>query len=128
VIATEDDEVVTPYANAFLPEAPNVTNITVQQQCPQDSTDHLELAYDPVALADVLNALDPANPVRVPCVPVLPLTGPVSRMRTAEEENSRYAASPASSVTRTRSATSWRSRGSQPETGTSASSCSCSQR
>ena len=29
----EDDEVVTPYTNAFLPAAPNVTNITVQNQC-----------------------------------------------------------------------------------------------
>jgi triacylglycerol esterase/lipase EstA (alpha/beta hydrolase family) len=77
VIASEDDQVVTPYTNAFLPAATNVTNITVQQQCPQDSTDHLELAYDPVALAEVLNALDPANPVQIPCVPVLPLTGPV---------------------------------------------------
>jgi triacylglycerol esterase/lipase EstA (alpha/beta hydrolase family) len=76
VIASEDDQVVTPYTNAFLPAAANVTNITVQQQCSQDTTDHLELAYDPVALATVLNALDPANPVQVPCVPVLPLTGP----------------------------------------------------
>jgi triacylglycerol esterase/lipase EstA (alpha/beta hydrolase family) len=76
VIATQDDQVVTPYTNAFLPDAPNVTNITINQQCTQDTTDHLELAYDPVALALVLNALDPANPVQVPCVPVLPLTGP----------------------------------------------------
>jgi hypothetical protein len=30
-----------------------------------------------VAMADMLNALDPASPVRVPCVPVLPSTGPV---------------------------------------------------
>jgi pimeloyl-ACP methyl ester carboxylesterase len=76
VIESRDDEVVTPYTNAFLPAAPNVTNITVQNQCPADQSDHLELAYDPVALADVLNALDPAAPVSVPCVPVLPLTGP----------------------------------------------------
>jgi hypothetical protein len=27
-------------------------------------------------MADMLNALDPAQPVRVPCVAVLPLTGP----------------------------------------------------
>jgi hypothetical protein len=42
-----------------------------------DQTDHLEIAADPVALADVLNALDPAHPVRVPCLTVLPITGPV---------------------------------------------------
>lgn len=77
VIETRDDEVVTPYTNAFLPAAPNVTNITVQDQCPADQSDHLQLAYDPVALADVLNALDPSHPVQVPCLPVLPGTGPV---------------------------------------------------
>jgi triacylglycerol esterase/lipase EstA (alpha/beta hydrolase family) len=77
VIESTDDEVVTPYTNAFLPAAPNVTNITLQQQCPLDATDHLEIAYDPVAMADLLNALDPASPVRVPCLVVLPVTGPV---------------------------------------------------
>jgi triacylglycerol esterase/lipase EstA (alpha/beta hydrolase family) len=76
VIESRGDEVVTPYTNAFLPAASNVTDITVQNQCPADASDHLELAYDPVALADVLNALDPSAPVDVPCVPVLPITGP----------------------------------------------------
>ena len=76
VIETKDDEVVTPYKNAFLPAGPNVTNITVQNQCPLDQSDHLEIAADPVALADTLNALDPAHPVAVPCLPVLPVTGP----------------------------------------------------
>lgn len=77
VIESTGDEVVTPYTNSFLPAAPNVTDITLQQQCPLDATDHLEIAYDPVAMADMLNALDPADPVRVPCLVVLPLTGPV---------------------------------------------------
>jgi triacylglycerol esterase/lipase EstA (alpha/beta hydrolase family) len=77
VIETRDDEVVTPYANAFLPPGPNVTNITLQNQCPLDSSDHLEIASDPVAMADILNALDPAQPVKVPCLLVLPVTGPV---------------------------------------------------
>ncbi len=76
VIETRDDEVVTPYTNAFLPAGPNVTNITVQNQCPLDESDHLELAYDPVAMADMLNALDPAQPVSVPCLLVLPVVGP----------------------------------------------------
>lgn len=76
VIATKDDETVTPYTNAFLPAAPNVTNITVQNQCRLDASDHAEIASDPVAMADMLNGLDPARPVRVPCVPVAPLTGP----------------------------------------------------
>ena len=76
VIETRNDEVVTPYTSAFL-SGPDVTNIIVQNQCPLDQSDHLELAADPVALADVLNALDPAAPVTVPCLVVLPLTGPV---------------------------------------------------
>jgi triacylglycerol esterase/lipase EstA (alpha/beta hydrolase family) len=77
VIESVDDEVVTPYTNAFLPAAANVTNITVNRQCVLDSSDHLEIAADPVALADMLNALDPAHPVHVPCLVVLPVTGPV---------------------------------------------------
>jgi triacylglycerol esterase/lipase EstA (alpha/beta hydrolase family) len=74
VIESRYDEVVTPYTSAFLSGA---TNIVLQNQCPLDLTDHLEIAADPVALADVLNALDPAHPVRVPCLTVLPVTGPV---------------------------------------------------
>jgi triacylglycerol esterase/lipase EstA (alpha/beta hydrolase family) len=77
VIETRGDEVVTPYRNSFLPAAPNVSNITLQNQCPLDASDHLEIAGDPVAMADMLNALDPAQPVKVPCLVVLPLTGPV---------------------------------------------------
>src|SRR5580693_1847837 len=77
VIESRDDEVVTPYTNAFLPAGPNVTNITLQNQCPLDESDHLEIANDPVAMADMLNALDPAQPVKVPCLLVLPVTGPV---------------------------------------------------
>ena len=76
VIESWDDVVVTPSTNAFLPAAPNVTNITVNRQCLLDSSDHLEIVADPVAMADMLNALDPAHPVRVPCLVVLPVTGP----------------------------------------------------
>jgi triacylglycerol esterase/lipase EstA (alpha/beta hydrolase family) len=77
VIESKDDEVVTPYTNAFLPAAPNVTNITLQNQCSLDGSDHLEIAADPVAMADMLNALDPADPVKVPCLAVFPVSGPV---------------------------------------------------
>jgi triacylglycerol esterase/lipase EstA (alpha/beta hydrolase family) len=77
VITTTKDEVVTPYTSAFLPPAPNVTNITVQDQCVLDNTDHTEIAYDPIALTDMLNALDPAHPRPVPCEIVNPFTGPV---------------------------------------------------
>jgi triacylglycerol esterase/lipase EstA (alpha/beta hydrolase family) len=77
VIATTGDEVVTPYTSAFLPAAANVTNLTVQHQCLLDGTDHLEVSYDPIALTDVLNALDPAHPRPIPCQVVLPITGPL---------------------------------------------------
>ncbi|MEV7177422.1 alpha/beta fold hydrolase [Kitasatospora sp. NPDC093679] len=77
VIATRFDEVVTPYTNAFLPAGPHVTDLTVQDQCPLDATDHLEIGYDPIALTDVLNALDPAHPRPIPCQVVLPVTGPL---------------------------------------------------
>jgi triacylglycerol esterase/lipase EstA (alpha/beta hydrolase family) len=77
VIETSGDEVVTPFANAFLPAASNVTNITVQNQCAQDASEHLELANDPIAMADMLNALDPQHPVTVPCLTVEPLIGPI---------------------------------------------------
>jgi triacylglycerol esterase/lipase EstA (alpha/beta hydrolase family) len=77
VIATTQDTVITPYTSAFLAAAPNVTNITVQDQCARDLSDHLEIGYDPIALTDVLNALDPAAPQTVPCKLVLPITGPV---------------------------------------------------
>ncbi len=77
VIATRWDEVITPYTSSFLAPAPNVTGITVQDQCSGDLADHLEIAYDPIALTDVLNALDPAHPRAVPCEVVLPVTGPL---------------------------------------------------
>jgi triacylglycerol esterase/lipase EstA (alpha/beta hydrolase family) len=71
VIETKYDQVVTPYQSAFL-SGGNVTNITVQSQCGLDFTDHIGIAFDPIALADMLNALDPAHPVPVPCLLVLP--------------------------------------------------------
>jgi len=56
VIETTHDEVVTPYTNAFLHGA-NVTNITVQEQCPEDPTGHIGMDWDSPALQNVLNQL-----------------------------------------------------------------------
>lgn len=76
VIETADDEVVTPYTNAFLPAAGNVQNITLQTQCAQDHSDHLSIPYDSNALQDVINALGPDNPAFQPaCATVGPLIG-----------------------------------------------------
>ena len=74
VIETRNDEIVTPYTSAFLSGA-DVTNILLQNVCPLDQTDHIGIADDTVALHLVLNALDPAHPQAVPCVPVLPILG-----------------------------------------------------
>lgn len=61
VIETDQDEVITPYGNAFLTPARNVTNTLVQAICPGDNSEHLGIPYDPVAQRLVLNALDPAT-------------------------------------------------------------------
>jgi triacylglycerol esterase/lipase EstA (alpha/beta hydrolase family) len=74
VIQSRDDEVVTPYSSAFL-SGPNVTNITLQQQCRLDHGEHLSMPYDSIADRDVLNALDPAHALKPRCVPVLPVLG-----------------------------------------------------
>jgi hypothetical protein len=56
VIESTHDEVVTPYTNAFL-SGPNVTNITVQEQCPEDPTRHVGMNWDSPSLQNVLNQL-----------------------------------------------------------------------
>jgi triacylglycerol esterase/lipase EstA (alpha/beta hydrolase family) len=78
VIETDRDEVVTPYTNAFLPAAANVQDITVQQQCPQDASDHISIPYDSNVLQDMINALGPDNPGFQPaCAAVGPIIGNV---------------------------------------------------
>jgi triacylglycerol esterase/lipase EstA (alpha/beta hydrolase family) len=74
VIESKYDEVVTPYTSAFL-SGPNVTNILLQNQCSLDHGEHLSMAYDHLADADVLTALDPADPQHPLCTPVLPVSG-----------------------------------------------------
>lgn len=78
VIETTDDEVVTPYTNAFLPAAANVQNITLQNQCSQDASDHISIAYDSNALQDMINALGPDDSGFQPsCAAVGPIIGNV---------------------------------------------------
>jgi triacylglycerol esterase/lipase EstA (alpha/beta hydrolase family) len=68
VIETNRDEVVTPFANAFL-RTPGVTNELVQDVCPADTSGHIALATeDQNAWQLVLNALDPAHARGVICV------------------------------------------------------------
>ena len=78
VIETADDDVVTPYTNAFLPAAANVQNITLQAQCSQDGSDHISIPYDSNALQDMINALGADSPSFQPsCAKVGPLIGNV---------------------------------------------------
>jgi triacylglycerol lipase len=73
-IVTRNDELVAPYTSG-IEQAPNMTNLVVQQQCPLDQAEHVAMAADPVVAQDVLNALDPRHPAPVPCTAVLPLVG-----------------------------------------------------
>jgi Lipase (class 2) len=73
VVTTRYDEVVVPYLSAYLAAAPQVTNVTLQDRCPLDFSEHLAIIYDPVALRWVKNALGrsgPADPgFRPSCLP-----------------------------------------------------------
>jgi triacylglycerol lipase len=71
-IVTRYDELVLPYTSGI---EPGMTNIVLQDRCPLDFTEHFEIAADRNASVLVLNALDPAHPRPVPCVPVLPFVG-----------------------------------------------------
>ncbi|HTD50713.1 MAG TPA: alpha/beta fold hydrolase [Acidimicrobiia bacterium] len=70
-IATRYDELVSPYTSSFL-DGPNVTNITLQDHCPLDFSDHLSIISSPITGRYILNALDPAHPQPPPCSLVLP--------------------------------------------------------
>lgn len=71
-IVTRYDELVTPYTSGI---EPGMTNIVLQNVCPLDLSDHLEIASSPTTAQLVLNALDPAHPKPVPCGLVLPAIG-----------------------------------------------------
>ena len=74
MLMTANDELVSPYTSGFMDGADNVV---VQDVCSLDQSEHLSIAFDPVAAYTILNALDPAHPQPVPCVPVLPGIGAV---------------------------------------------------
>jgi triacylglycerol esterase/lipase EstA (alpha/beta hydrolase family) len=71
-IVTRYDELAVPYTSGI---ATGMHNITLQDQCPLDYSEHLAILSDPAAGADILNALDPAHPRPVPCVYVPPFLG-----------------------------------------------------
>jgi len=62
-IVTRYDEVVTPYTSGFLAADGNaVTNITLQDKCPNDTSEHLRTPYDAPAIQITLNALGRSGP------------------------------------------------------------------
>jgi triacylglycerol lipase len=71
-IVTRYDELVQPYTSGI---EPGMTNIVLQDRCALDLTEHFEIAADKNASVLVLNALDPAHPRPLTCVPVLPFVG-----------------------------------------------------
>ncbi|WP_307608707.1 esterase/lipase family protein [Nocardia shimofusensis] len=68
-VASRYDEVTNPYDWAFLRAGAGATvhNITLQDGCDQDLSDHLTLMYSPRAASITLNALDPATATTPVC-------------------------------------------------------------
>jgi triacylglycerol esterase/lipase EstA (alpha/beta hydrolase family) len=72
-IATRFDEISTPYRTAFLTAGPGaqVHNVTLQDGCFLDFSDHFSMSYSPRAIGLVRKALDPSAP-SAPCALNLP--------------------------------------------------------
>lgn len=68
-VVTTHDEVVVPYTSGFLTEDAHSVNITLQDRCPADPTDHVGIPMDPQAIAWVLDAFDRAGPAD-PAAPI----------------------------------------------------------
>ncbi|WP_232663477.1 esterase/lipase family protein [Pseudonocardia sp. TRM90224] len=73
-VMTRYDQLVVPYTSGVL-DAPNATNIVVQDGCEIDLSDHLSIISTARTGQIVLNALDPASAVEPPCRPSLPALG-----------------------------------------------------
>jgi triacylglycerol esterase/lipase EstA (alpha/beta hydrolase family) len=67
VIASRYDEVVTPYSSQFL-SGSGVHNVTLQDLCAVDISEHVAMAFDPIVLHETENALDPAHASRTTCL------------------------------------------------------------
>jgi len=70
-LSTQYDELVSPYTSSFL-TGKNVTNITMQDGCPLDASDHLSIISSRRTGRYILNALDPTHAQPVKCSPVAP--------------------------------------------------------
>ncbi|MFI8827970.1 esterase/lipase family protein [Streptomyces sp. NPDC053431] len=71
VIATQYDEVVTPYRSGWL-SGPDVSNVLLQDRCALDLSEHVAIGtVDRIVFHEVNNALDPAHATPTTCLSVL---------------------------------------------------------
>lgn len=76
MISTALDQINVPYAKAFLTAGPGaeVRNVTVQDGCVQDLSDHFTIPFSKRVHGLVLQALDPTYPAsKIPCGVHLPI-------------------------------------------------------
>lgn len=76
-IITKNDEVVTPYTQGAITAGPgaSVANITIQNVCGIDQSEHLSLPYSLNVAQIVLNKLDPGDQRPIFCYPQAPIVG-----------------------------------------------------
>lgn len=76
-VATKYDEVTTPYDSTFLTagEGATATNVTVQDGCAQDHSDHVSMSYSPRVVDIVRDALTPGSVPEKRCTPNSPIMG-----------------------------------------------------
>ncbi|WP_378742932.1 esterase/lipase family protein [Nocardia brasiliensis] len=69
IVGTRYDEITNPYDLTFLRPGPGVSvqNITLQDDCEQDVSDHLTIMYSPRALSIALRAMDPVGHPNLEC-------------------------------------------------------------
>ncbi|RAV33473.1 esterase/lipase family protein [Corynebacterium heidelbergense] len=83
MIATRYDWNVSPFRTQFLASEPNsdVTNVTIQDYCGNDASEHLSMTFSPNVLDMVMKRLD-GKPVdkNMQCKTVLPFTGEVGSL------------------------------------------------
>jgi hypothetical protein len=63
-VMTKYDELVVPYTSGYLE---GETNFVLQDLCPLDWSEHLAMAFDPVAAQITFNALDPEHASPIEC-------------------------------------------------------------
>jgi triacylglycerol lipase len=73
-LVTRYDEVVIPYTSGYLDPDARVTNLTLQDKCPNDTAEHLRIIYDAPAIQITKHALrrsGPASPTYQPACTAL---------------------------------------------------------